>query len=247
MAEHAWTKRFVRLHEDLSEIFGKRLRSLLAYETHFGALTDAADRNAGAGDDHVHAMAVVESLTFANLVACAAKVADWTTAKIGTPLLLPHDEFERSLDAFPLEFSAIAEHHVLVAGTDPFDTAEINPRDVRRACETQAKSHLLHLREGFLEARGEPAAVSRLIAASVPSFRTLLVNLARLDAAHAHTREALVRHASGVLEVPPALVEHVLSVRRPDDVDRSDPLRLYTGYLDAVERLARFLDTWKAQ
>jgi len=247
MTDHAWTSRFDRLHEDLSEIFGKRLRSLLAYETHFGVQTGAADPKADAGEDHAHAMVVVETLTYADLVACAGKVSEWTKAKIGTPLLLPHDEFERSLDAFPLEFSAIAEHHVLVAGTDPFDDAKINPRDVRRACETQAKSHLLHLREGFLEARGEPSGVSRLIAASVPSFRTLLVNLARLEGVHARSREALVRHASGALGVPQALVEHVLSVRRPDDVDRSDALHLYTGYLDAVERLTQFLDGWKAQ
>ena len=62
-------KRFERLHEDLSQIFGTRLRSLLAYETHFGTQAGAADRNAGAADDHAHAMAMVESLTYADLVA----------------------------------------------------------------------------------------------------------------------------------------------------------------------------------
>ncbi len=246
-SEHAWNQRFDRLREDLSQIFGPRLRSVVAYETHFGLETGTAGPGAGAADDHAHAMVVVDSLNYADLAACAAKVGEWAKARIGTPLLFPREEFERSLDAFPLEFTAIAAHHLLVAGTDPFAEVQIAPQDVRRACETQAKSLLLHLREGFLEAHGEPAAVARLVAASVPSLRTLLLNLARLDGVHARSREALVRHATGVLGVPEALMDRVLAVRKPDDLDRSDALRLYTAYLDAVERLTRFVDGWKAQ
>jgi hypothetical protein len=119
--------------------------------------------------------------------------------------------------------------------------------DVRRACETQARSHLLHLREGFLDARGEPAAVAGLVAASVPSFRTLLLNLARLDGVTARSRETLVRHASEMIGVPHALLDQVLALRRPQDLDRSDALRVYAAYLDAVERLAGVADRWKAR
>jgi hypothetical protein len=243
--QHAWNQRFERLQNDLAQIFGKRLRSLVAYETHFGLETGAPDP--GAADDHAHAMAIVESLNYADLVACAAKVAEWSKAKVGAPLLLPHDEFARSLDAFPLEFAAIASHHVLVAGIDPFADVRIDAQDVRRACETQAKSHLLHLREGFLEAQGEPAAVGRLIAASVPSFRTLLLNLARLDDVHARSRDALTRHAATTIGAPEALMERLLSIRKAGDVDRSDALRLYSAYLDAIERVARFVDGWAAR
>jgi hypothetical protein len=162
-------------------------------------------------------------------------------------LLLTREEFERSLDAFPLELAAIASHHVLIAGADPFAGIRVDEQDVRRACETQARSHLLHLREGFLEARGEPAGVARLIAASVPPLRTLLLNLARLDGVQAHNRQGLARHAAGMLGVPEALLEQVLSVRQPNDLDKSDALRVYAAYLDAVERLARLVDGWKAR
>jgi hypothetical protein len=243
---HAWKESFDRLHEDLLEIFGQRLRSLVAYQTHFGIEAGAAgDAAQGAADEHAHAMVLVDSLTYADLVACAAKISDWTKANVGTPLLLTREEFDRSLDAFPLELAAIASHHVLIAGADPFEGVHIDAGDVRRACETQAKSHLLHLREGFLEVRGEPAAVARLIAASAPPFRTLLLNLARLDGVHARSGETLVRHAAAMLGVPEALLEQVLAVRKPDDLDRSDALRVYAAYLDAVERIARFVDGWK--
>jgi hypothetical protein len=242
---HAWKESFGRVHEDLLQVFGQRLQSLVAYQTHFGVEAGApAEGAAGGEDDHAHALVLVTSLTYADLVACAARVGDWAKAGVGTPLFLTREEFERSLDAFPLEFSGIAAHHVLVAGPDPFAEVRIEPNDVRRACETQAKSHLLHLREGFLEVRGDPAAVARMMAASGPPFRTLLLNLARLDNVHARSREALVRHASSMLGVPEALLDQVLAIRRPDDVDRSDALRVYAAYLDAVERLARFVDGW---
>ena len=37
------------------------------------------------------------------------------------PVLLPVEEFARSLDAFPIEFGAIIAHHAPVYGSDPFE------------------------------------------------------------------------------------------------------------------------------
>jgi hypothetical protein len=245
---HSWNRRSEEtLRADLEQIFGPRLGSIVAYETHFG-LESAPDAAPGPGAPdpaHLHTLVLVESLTLADLVACAARAASWTAAHAAVPLIFTREEFGRSLDAFPLEIGAIASHHVLVAGSDPFDDLEVDARDVRRACETQAKSHLVHLREGFLEARAEPAAVARLVAASVPAFRTLLLNLVRLDGAAAHDREALVRHVAARIEAPPELLERVLSLHSPGDLDRSDSLRVYAGYLDSVERLTRLIDGWK--
>jgi hypothetical protein len=245
---HAWNERFDRVHRDLLEIFGRRLQALVAYQSHFGIETGTgADAQPAASEEHAHAMVLVETLTYADLVGCGAMTGDWAKAGVGTPLILTREEFEGSLDAFPLEFSAIAAHHVLIAGADPFADLPVDPADVRRACETQAKSHLLHLRGGFLEARGDAPAVARLVAASVPPLRTLLLSLARLDGVHARSREALVKHASSLLGVPEALFEQLLATAKPADIDRSDALRIFAAYLDAMERLARFVDGWAQQ
>ena len=56
-----------------------------------------------------------------------------------------------SLDAFPLEFGAILADHAVVSGASPFDGLTVDAADLRRACEVQARSHLLHLREGYIE------------------------------------------------------------------------------------------------
>ncbi|MGE5357517.1 MAG: hypothetical protein ACM3NQ_00755 [Bacteroidales bacterium] len=239
---HSWTEQVAAFRQDVERIFGRRLRSIVAYDTHFGIETPMADT----GDDraHAHTLVLVETLTFADLLACAERTAAWAKDGVATPLLLTEGEFERSLDSFALEFANIGWHHVLIAGTDPFGQLRVDDGDLRRACETQAKSHLLHLREGFLETHGDPAAVARLIAASVPPLRSLLLNLARLDGVAAKSREALVHHAAARLDIAPALLEQLLALGRPGDLPASDAHRVYTAYLDAVERLTTFLDGW---
>jgi len=241
---HAWNEGLERFRQDLEQTFGRRLRSILAYDTHFGLETPIGSQTEQA--PHIHTLVLVDTLTFADLLACAGRAAAWNKANVATPLLMTQDEFDRSLDAFPLELAAIRWHHALIAGADPFDRVQIDDADLRRACETQAKSHLLHLREGFLEAHGEPGAVARLIALSVPSLRAILVNMARLDGVAAKSRDALVHHAAARLDVPVALFDQLLAVRDANDLPPSDAHRIYTGYLDAAERLARFIDTWKA-
>ena len=86
------------------------------------------------------------------------------------PSILAAHEFERSLDAFPLEFGAIVADHVVVAGENPFVASTVEAADVRRACEVQARSHLLHLRQGYLEAGGNPDALAVLIVGSAAPF-----------------------------------------------------------------------------
>ena len=91
------------------------------------------------------------------------------------------DELRRTLDIFPLEYTAISATLTDRSRTQSRSTATApDPADLRRALETQAKSHLIHLREGFLESRGEVQAVAALIVASAAPFRTLLASIARL-------------------------------------------------------------------
>src|SRR4029450_5859522 len=104
----------------------------------------------------------VRTLTLEDLTACAARTAYWHRAGCATPLVLTRHEFARSLDAFPIEYGEILATSALVAGTPPFEGLAIARDDMRRACEVQAKSHLVHLREDYLESGARPAAVAGL-------------------------------------------------------------------------------------
>ncbi len=240
------------LHHELHEVFGARLRSLVVYGPHIGhasggdleaALHDLPDPvfERGAG---VHTLVLVDALTADDLAACAARSPGWHDRGLATPLLLSADELGRSLDAFPLEFAEIAAHHAVVAGADPFTAVTIDPADVRRACEVQVRSHLLHLREGYVEASGRPDSIASLIAASAAPFKALLVNIGRLRGLGAqHTSDNLARHADEI-GLPGEIIRRVTTIARPGDLAPAEAVRLFPAYLDAVEQLSRFVDRW---
>src|SRR5918993_5094044 len=164
-----WRHAAAALVTDLRRVFAGRLRSLVAY----GACVE------GDSDAPLTCLALVESFGISDLEACARLTHQWKRHSLAIPLILPDQEFRRSLDAFPLEYAEILRAHERIFGADPFEEVVLSREDLRRACETQVKSHLVHLREGFMETGGRPQAISTLVAASAPAFAALLRNVAR--------------------------------------------------------------------
>jgi len=236
MGAASWRPAADRLVAGLRSVFGDRLQSVVAYGSH-------VEEN---GDGPLSSLALVTSLAVGDLEACAKMSHGWQRERIGTPLLLPEDEFRRSLDAFPLEYGEIQRAHELLFGANPFDGITIVRADLRRACETQIKSHLVHLREGFIEAGGTPRAVTKLVTASAPAFGSLLRNIARLNGSETRDRAMATRGGARLAQLPESVVTDILSLERPSAMTTTDAARLFPEYLAAVEQLARFIDTWRA-
>jgi hypothetical protein len=234
------------LERDLRGVFGSRLRSLVMY----GARAGGAGHDAhGHADPHappvaVRTLAVVEAMTVHDLRAAARQVERWHEAGLATPLLLGAHEFERSLDAFPLEFGAILADHEMVTGESPFEALTVDAADVRRACEVQARSHLVHLREGVLETRGRGDALSLLILQSAPAFSALVASLARLVGGASENPDGAARHVERTLGVPDGPIGEVVRLTRAHDLSSADAERLIAPYLDAVERIVAYVDGW---
>jgi hypothetical protein len=225
------------LADDLGRIFGARLQSLVAYR-----LTAAP-----AADGLVRTLALLDQLTFDDLHKCVPLASGWHRRGLAVPLLLTHHEFFRTLDVFPLEYGHIIASHVVIAGSNPFEGADVADADRRRACEHQAKSHLIHLREGFLETEGDASEVAQLIAASVPSFRALLTNIANLEGVG--TADVPDEQLGGIAErtigIQASLVAEVLEA--PVAMGTvADPTALLARYIDGSERIWRFVDGWRS-
>jgi hypothetical protein len=225
------------LAADLRRIFGARLRSLVAY----GLMeTSARDH-----DGLLRTLAILEQYSFDDLRQCAPHTDAWRRRGLAVPLLLTDHEFMRTLDVFPLEYGNIIASHVVITGDEPFANAHVSAADRRRGCEHQAKSHLVHLREGFLETGGDARDVAALIAASAPAFRSLLLNLAQLDldrpnaaVLHDHELAAVTEQTIGV---PGVLVTEILT--SPATLGTvADPMALLSRYIDASERIWAFVD-----
>jgi len=217
------------LERDLREIFGGRLQSLVHYGAH--AHKAASHHRHGHHGQHepalVHALAVVDTLTAADLGACARRITAWHDEGLATPLVMPASELNRSLDVFPFELSAILADHVVVSGRNPFDGLRVEPSDLRWACEVQARGHLLHLREGYIEARGRDDALSVLIVRSAPAWKSLLDNMARL-------------------ENKAAVADDVTRLVGVKEISNEEAVQIFPAYLDAVEQLTKHVDTWTA-
>src|SRR6185436_3641678 len=229
------------LERDLRGIFGTRLQSLVIYGER--ARAGHADHQHGHDTPPTTTMAVVESMTQDDLRSAAGRVAAWHDAGLGTPLLIAAREFERSLDAFPLEFGAILADHAVVSGSNPFASLKVDASDLRRACEVQARSHLLHLREGYLETHGRGDALSDLIVRSAGAFAALVGSIARLDGHPSADPASAARHVERVLGVPGSVTE-ITTLAGVHEISSADAERLFPPYLDAVEKLVAHVDGW---
>lgn len=188
------------LAAQLKEIFGDRLKMVAAF------------------GDTSNSCAVVQSLTIDDLERCAAHSAKWIKAGFETPLLIVEGELRRALDAFPLELTEIIATRRVIEGPDLFAEILVPKQELRRACEVQARGHVLHLREGYIEAAGDRKAVAKLVSAAVAPFRALVKNVARLD---------------GI--APKALVTQL-------DLDNFE--NGFPESLRAVERIVDYVDRW---
>ncbi|MCC7126836.1 MAG: hypothetical protein IT178_18445 [Acidobacteria bacterium] len=212
-------------------IFGARLEAVVAY-----------GHGAQAGR---HSLVLVQSLTLDDLIALAAAAPSWHAAGVATPLVLPRAEFTRSLDAFPLEYGDIIDTHEAVHGADPFAGIRIDAADTRRALEMRAASHLLHLRENYVESAGAPAAVAALVHSAAPVFEDLLRQAARLDGAAVEPLRAVATWATERAGLDPRVVGDILALAA-NDTSGVDAARLFPSYLDTAAALVRFLDQWSA-
>jgi len=223
------------LTRDLDDIFGARLHSLVAYP-------------GNQADGSIHSCAIVDGLVFRDLVSCLPQTGSWHHRGIAVPLMLATGELERTIDVFPLEYSSILADYQVLRGPDPFQGMDIPIEDIRRATEGQAKSHLIHLREAFLESHGETTRVARLIALSAAPLRALLTNIVRLhegaDGALL-TDESLARITESRMGISATLVREILASSGGGQSTIADPSALLARYIDAAQRIWAYVDGWR--
>lgn len=212
---------FDRLAADLQRVFGERFVALVA-------------------SDPTRSVAFATQITPGDLEALGPLLDLWLRDDLQAPLLLTPSEFRRSLDTFPVEYQALLDRHIVIAGEPPFAGLVIDRDNLRRACEVQAKSHLLHLRQGWIECVGHDDRLAALIVRSAPALRALLSDVARLIVPAADA-DVLAGAAAAQLDVD--LVGEIVAL---DSAPEHAPhlVRRLPDYLALSERLWTFVDTW---
>jgi hypothetical protein len=217
---------YQRCAADLRRVFGDRFVGLVA-----------AGQSA--------AVAFASAIGPDDLDALGSLAASWRREHVPTPVVITPDEFRRSLDTFPVEYQALIDSHTVIDGVSPLAGVEINRDDLRRACEAQARGHLIHLRQGWIETGAHHHGLGDLICRSAAPLRQLLRNLARLQGETIGDDQALAAFAERMAGMPASLVVAILDLERAPQKSHALVARL-PEYLAASERLWAVIDAWRA-
>jgi hypothetical protein len=130
------------------------------------------------GRSNLNVLFVVRSLSVELLQRAGQLHRQWGQQKIIAPLVMREEDLNRSTRLFPLEFLQMTQHHVVLAGQDPFGETPIDPARLGWQCEHELMANLLRVRQRFIEGEGRIEAIQALLILSItavlPCIRGLL-------------------------------------------------------------------------
>jgi hypothetical protein len=193
------------------------------------------------GISDVNLLLVLDDTSPAALRGLAPALADWRGTGNAPPLVLSRTEWAGAADAFPIEVTDIMHAHRLLAGSDPIAGMRVDPADLRLMLEHEFLGKLLQLRRGYVALAGDPAALTHLGTASVPTILILQRALLSLVGKTVPREVApLVRDAAALVGADAdAQIEFVK--HRPDAAWVATREQ-FEAYLAAVESAARYLN-----
>jgi hypothetical protein len=223
----------------LRAAFGAELRSVVLY-------------GSAASGEHIpqqsdyNVLVLVDALDVARLDAVAAVVRAWSDAGNPPPFTLTTEEWRRSADIFPMEYSDIQERHRVLYGPPPFDDVVVAPTDLRRQLESEAMGKLLHLRKGVLAAGGDGRRQLELLEASKSTIMVLFRATMRLhgQSAPADTVE-LCREVGRLVGFDPEpFLRVVRHARGEGKLKPGDARPVLTEYVRGVQQLVSHIDRY---
>lgn len=186
---------------EAAEIFGASLEAVILYGS-------AARGEYLPGRSNLNLLLLVAEHDVGRLQRYAKAHKRWSRERIVVPLFLTRAELEAMPALFPLECLDLVEHHLVLAGRDPFAALSPDLGRLSEQCEREILANLLRTRQRFVEGGGTAEAALILMPLSVTSLLCCLRGLARLlDRAPAKTSDDLIDglHAALGLDLAPAL------------------------------------------
>ena len=227
------------------ERFAERLEAALGGNLVAAVLYGSAARGTWAkGRSDLNVLVVVRDASTAALRPAAEAVADWVKAGEPPPLIFSEAEWRASADVFPIEIEDMREAHRLLRGRDVFAGLATRRDDLRQELEREVRGKLLRLRTEYAAAAADGKALGRLLLATSSTFLALIRAALRLAGRTPPAETAaLVQEAAAVTGMDAGAFDWVvgrLLGRAMPPLEPHDPVA--AGYVDAIERLAGFVD-----
>lgn len=225
------------LATELAELYGATLHSVTLYGS-------AARGEYREGLSDLNILVLLADTAPATVRRASAVATRWVERGNPPPLLISERELRRSLDVFPIEYADIRDAHRVLHGPDPFATLEIDPEHLRLQCEHELKSKQIRLRESYLLAAEDPAALGELLVRSFSTFLVLFRTVLRVANLPVPTTPGAVIEATAErVGFPPAPLLRILSARENADplpLESDDPI--VTEYLEAIAAAVAWID-----
>ena len=159
--------------KEVKAAFGDQLDGLLLYGS-------AVRGEFLQGRSNLNILLLVSSYDSAVLKQYSLLHRRWSKEQIVVPLFLTEEELRMSAAVFPLEFLEIQEHHRVLDGRDPFIGFHVKTDRLKEAVVQGLTSHIVRLRQRYVEGGGGDDATTILLTLSIASTIPLLRGVRRL-------------------------------------------------------------------
>jgi hypothetical protein len=196
------------------------------------------------GRSNLNILLLISSSDSAVLKQYSALHRRWSKEQIMAPLFLTEEELRLSATIFPLECLEIQEQHRVLDGRDPFIGFHVKTDRLKEAVVQGLTSHVLRLRQRYVEGGGGDEATAMLLPLSITSTIPLLRGVQRLFGRPplSHS-DAVISDVAGLLKLDlQALLDAWLLKRGQISPGPHEVPRLFDRYLQAATLLSRAVE-----
>jgi predicted nucleotidyltransferase len=171
----------------------------------------------------------------------AGAVSEWHRAGHTAPLIIGREEWQRSVDVFPIEMTDMRLAYRVLVGPDPLADVQVAPSDLRRALESELRGKLVRLRQAYVRFGESMVTLGGFATASVGQLLVLFRCTGALLARPMGTTAAeTVAQLADVLGDEAAVVTEIAGHRA--DPEWHCPPATFARYLEVVRRAVEFID-----
>ena len=174
-------------------------------------------------------------------------IPQWRKRRVSLPLFISKEYIDSALDAFPIEFMNMKNHHKVVFGKDVLEDLQINLKDLRLQLERELRSKLLYLRQAFLGAGNDRRMLKAMLSKSLSTFVSLFSALLYLKEGKVPKATAEVFEQTGkIVGLDPSLFRGLLKIKKGDRKASKAELREITlNYIGQIKKLVEYVDNMK--
>ena len=192
----------------------------------------------------VNILVVARHLGGELLDALAAALPEPRRPPLFDPLFMALPQIEKSLDSFPVEWTEIHEHHLLIEGQDVIGNLQVPRTYLRLQCEHELRAKVIQLRQAYILSARHPDLLEPVLRTTASGFATLFRTLIRLHGESPPADSArVIERVADLYQLQADALLGAYLVRVTERRYRgSELLKLYRRFLLEAERLVNAID-----